>query len=81
MNEPDYWDLATLSELKVIEGDIPKANEYLSQAIVHIPDEEVWMLETTLNNFILIQEARETRGEDVTELKNLINELKKDGLK
>ena len=59
MNKPDYWDLATLSELKVIEGNVSKSKELLIEAIAFIPDNEMWMLETTLNNLILIKEERE----------------------
>jgi len=76
MDNPDYWDLATLSELKVIEGDVSKAQDYLSDAITYIPDNESWMLETTLNNFEMIKDAREHREEDVSELNQLIKEMK-----
>jgi len=72
MKNPDYWDLATLSELKVIEEDYVKAQEYLAEAITYIPDDAKWMLETTLNNLKLIKEARENRGGNITPLDNLI---------
>jgi hypothetical protein len=76
MNKPDYWDVATLSELNVIAGNIAKAKDYLFDAITYITDKEFWMLESTLNNFNIIKEVREARGEEVGELTQLINEMK-----
>ena len=76
MKKPDYWDLATLAEVKVIEGNIPKAKEYLLQAITFIPDNETWMLNTTLKNLTMIKEERERRNEETGQLAALINEMK-----
>lgn len=75
IEKPDYWDLATLAELKVIEGDINKGQEYLSEAITYIPDNEKWMLETTLNNINMIRDARSQRGEDLLMLDNFIEQF------
>lgn len=65
---PDYWDLATESELNVLEGNYSTAIKILSKAIAKIPPNETWMLETTLNNLNIVLESKKDRGEAHKEL-------------
>ncbi|TMM58028.1 DUF4071 domain-containing protein [Maribacter algarum] len=76
-SSPDYWDLATLSELNVIENDYEEASKLLSEAITLIPPQETWMLETTLNNFEIIDKSRQENGIHEKALASLISEFKK----
>ncbi|MEM6724454.1 MAG: TRAFs-binding domain-containing protein, partial [Bacteroidota bacterium] len=76
LEKANYWDLATIAELRVVEKDIPLALEILEEAITFIPDEEDWMLETTLNNLMLIRDARKKRGAPFEELDQLIDRFK-----
>ncbi|MEL6534884.1 MAG: TRAFs-binding domain-containing protein, partial [Bacteroidota bacterium] len=70
----DYWDYATLFELDVLEYDLVSAQDHLEEA-VNVGALESWMLETTLANMVYIQEARESRGLDVSELAELAQEM------
>jgi len=68
---PDYWDLATEGELNILNRDYNTATENLSEAIALIPSNEIWMLESTLDNLKIIQNAREendTQDKDLTDL-------------
>lgn len=71
----NYWDFATLLELEVINRNYEKANEYLLEALPLIT--EKWMGKTTVNNLEMIKRAREEKGEDCSELDDIISELKK----
>lgn len=59
--QPDYWDYATRLELAVLANDPFRAEEALSDALIH--QREVWEPKTTARNLRLIREARERRGE------------------
>lgn len=59
--KPDYWDYATLLELAVLARDGKRALEALSHAMAFARD--AWEPETTLNNIMLIIEARQARQE------------------
>lgn len=70
IKKPDYWDLATLAEISIIKGDVVNAENHLSEAYTYIPDKELWMLETTLNNFEILKESFED-----SQVKEDINKL------
>ncbi len=74
---PDYWDKATQAELSVLAKDYETATADLTEAITLIPDKELWMLETTLNNFELILAARADNDEADEELESIIKKFKK----
>jgi tetratricopeptide (TPR) repeat protein len=73
---PDYWDMATQGELNILKRDYEAATENLSEAIALIPDNEIWMLESTLNNLEIIQKAREENKSQDDELSSLIEAFK-----
>ena len=74
---PDYWDLATDSELNVLEGNYVEASKMLSKAMAKIPPNETWMLETTLNNLNIILQSRNEKGINDNELQAFIVEFEK----
>ncbi|PCJ94421.1 MAG: hypothetical protein COA50_11710 [Flavobacteriaceae bacterium] len=74
---PDYWDLATQSELNILQRDYDVATTILSEAITLIPSNEIWMLETTLNNLEIIHGARKENDNQDEGLSILINKFKK----
>lgn len=65
---PDYWDMATEGELNILKRDYDTAIEKLSEAISLIPDNEIWMLESALNNLEIIQKAREENNSQDNQL-------------
>ena len=73
---PDYWDMATEGELNILKRDYEAATENLSDAIALIPPNEIWMLESTLNNLEIIQKAREENSTKDEDLSNLIESFK-----
>jgi len=73
--KPNYWDHATLIELRVLASDVNGAEEALSDALASNP--EKWQRKTTANNLRLIREAREKRKEDVSWIAALEDELNK----
>lgn len=74
--ETDYWDLATKSELCVIKRDYDGAKNHLTNALGLIPDNALWMLETTLNNFDLIYQTRVENQTSDDILLTIINDFK-----
>ena len=70
--QPDYWDLATLAEISILKKDYNKAKEYLNDAITYIPDREFWMLESTLDNFRIIEHCPYIKAEDKQSISYLI---------
>lgn len=70
---PDYWDYATYLELKIIEKEKNEAYEYLIKTLANIRAK--WEPETTSRNISLIINSREKRGEDVSWLYDIKNEL------
>ncbi|MEM7187881.1 MAG: TRAFs-binding domain-containing protein [Bacteroidota bacterium] len=69
---PDYWDLATEGELAVLDRNYETATQHFSEAIALIPDNESWMLETSVNNLKIIQSARTEHGTQDDGLASLI---------
>lgn len=69
----DYWDYASLMELAILARDTAAAEQWLGKAIAVM--RESWEGESSANNLRLIAEARETRGEDVTAIRELIAKL------
>ena len=67
---PDYWDYATLLELAVIENRFSDADKFFNRASPL--GKEVFMLDTTKKNLILIMNYRIQRKEDVSDLQKLI---------
>ncbi len=72
---PDYWDMATEGELNILKRDYDAATENFSEAIALIPDNEIWMLESTMNNLKIIQKAREENNTQDDELSSLIEQF------
>jgi tetratricopeptide (TPR) repeat protein len=73
--KPGYWEHATELELAVLGSNSARARKTLGRVVAAI--RESWEPETTANNLSFILEARRTRGEDVTWLEAIINELNK----
>jgi tetratricopeptide (TPR) repeat protein len=73
----DYWDLATQGELNILKRDYKTATDNFSEALALIPPNEIWMLETTLNNLKLIREARTEFKTQDEGLNNLLEQLEK----
>lgn len=61
---PDCSDHATLLELAVLAKDEARANRHLGDALAVI--REKWEPKTTLDNLLMIQNARIARNEDCT---------------
>ena len=69
----DYWDHATLLEIAVLENDAEQAVDVLDSLLAE-PGES-WQLKTTADNLRIIERARTERGEDVSWLSQLIQDL------
>lgn len=74
---PEYWDYATLLELHVIAGEKEEAEKVLSSCITEI--RESWEPETTARNLRLLKDAKESRGEDVGWVSEIIETLEQAG--
>lgn len=70
---PDYWDYATLLELAILTRDAAAVAQWLGKSVLAM--REPWEGKSTANNFRLIAEAREARGEDATMIREAIAEL------
>jgi tetratricopeptide (TPR) repeat protein len=70
---PDYWDYATLMELAVLAKDADDADDQLSEALGVA--RASWEIESTARNMRLVREAREARGEDVSWMKAIEDQL------
>jgi len=66
----DYWDLATLLELAVIENKFDEAKALFDEA--KLLATESWMFGTTKNNLQLIVNFRKERGEDVIAVERIV---------
>lgn len=77
--KPDYWDYATLLELAVLANDHEGAANALIRALPKI--RESWEPETTARNLSLILEARQSRGKDISWLREIVAELEAAGKK
>ena len=71
--EPDYWDYATLLELKVLVKDESEAKDAFGNALISV--REAFEPETTARNLRLIREAREKHGEEVSWVAEIEAEL------
>ena len=71
----DYWDYATLLELAVLERDSNRASRELAAAWAERHKMDKWSPESTAANLNDIAEARETRGEDVSSLRKIVERL------
>ena len=69
--KPDYWDYATLVELAVIENEFGKAEEFADNATPLITED--WMIPTTVNNLMKIVNFRKERGENTSQIENIID--------
>jgi hypothetical protein len=63
MGQPDYWDYATVLELKVLAKDEAGAAKALTGALAAV--RENWEPKTTAHNLRLIREARQDRNESI----------------
>jgi tetratricopeptide (TPR) repeat protein len=69
----DYWDVATVLELACIGEDWATVNRVLPKAILAATDS--FKTATTLGNLLLLKQAGERAGREVTELDRILNEL------
>ncbi len=70
---PDYWDYATMLELKTIKKEWEQAAEYLGSALANV--REKWEPETTAKNIRYIKESREARNENADNENEIIEAL------
>jgi MAP3K TRAFs-binding domain len=70
----DYWDLATVLELSAIANDWPMVRSVLPKMLA--AGKKAWVIETTLNNMLLLRSARERAGTVPAELDEVIGYLK-----
>jgi hypothetical protein len=70
---PDYWDYATLLELAVLCRDESDAQTQLSEALAVA--RAVWELESTAAQMAKIRKARAGRGEEVSFIEQIEQEL------
>jgi MAP3K TRAFs-binding domain len=70
---PTYWDHATTLELAVLAGDIKMANEQMDHVLA--ADSETWQPQSTAANLRIIQSIRSDRGDDLTWIGPLIEQL------
>jgi hypothetical protein len=75
MGQPDYWDHATVLELKVLAKDETGAAKALTGALAAVGED--WQPETTANNLRIIGKARETRGDTLDWTKKIEKALLK----
>jgi len=66
----DYWDLATTLELNAIGNDWKLAVSVLPKVLAAAKAD--WMIETTMNNLLLLKEARVRAGQVPPELSEII---------
>jgi uncharacterized protein DUF4071 len=69
----DYWDLATLLELEVLDGNRQAASSILGN--LRSAGRETWQIDTTVRNLSLIRKARESRGGDAGWIAELEQQL------
>jgi tetratricopeptide (TPR) repeat protein len=70
---PDYWDYATLMELAVLAKDADDAADKLAETLGAARTS--WEVESTARNLSLIRTMRAARGDDVSWIKALEDEL------
>jgi tetratricopeptide (TPR) repeat protein len=73
MGQPDYWDYATVLELKVLAKDENGAAEALGSALAAV--RASWEPKTTARNLRLIREARQDRNESADWAQQVENAL------
>jgi hypothetical protein len=70
---PDYWDLATLLQIAILDNDTSKARKYASQALAAVRED--WEPATSARNLTYILNARRARGDEVGWLEEIIKDL------
>lgn len=75
MGQPDYWDYATVLELKVLAKDETGAARALTGALAAV--DENWQPKTTVNNLRIIGKARKARGDTLDWAKKIEDALLK----
>ena len=70
---PTYWDYATLLELAVLDGDVEVGNRVMDGVLA--AQSETWQPQSTAGNLRIIEGIRSQRGEDVTWIGRLIDQL------
>lgn len=69
----NYWDCATKLELYCIDNKWDSAKEDLPKVLDKTS--EIWMLESTLGNLIILKEARIRQGNAMEELQKIIEQF------
>ncbi len=72
--KPDYWGYATMLELSVLNSDWKSAKHYLTAALARV--RESWQPATTAKNLRLIRQGRANRGEQTSELDEILRALR-----
>ena len=73
VEQPDYWDYATLLELAIHASDRESANRFLGSALSREPVS--WMVESTAENLGFLAAAREGGGEDASWIRKVVDQL------
>lgn len=70
ISSDNYWDRATVLELKCISNDWILAENFLQKVLDKAS--EIWMMESTLDNLKILKEARIRQGHAMEELQKVI---------
>jgi tetratricopeptide (TPR) repeat protein len=76
-NSAEYWDYATLMEVAMLAGDLNSARRWLGRALA--ADPQPMEVETTLQSLDRVLSAKRDVGVDVSELEQLVDELRRHG--
>lgn len=71
---PEYWDFATMLEVHVLDNDMDSAEEMLQEAVA--AGAECWQRQSTTDNLRIIESVRRERGQAVSRLAGIIDEIK-----
>jgi hypothetical protein len=69
----NYWDLATVLELNCVSSDWVSAVNVLPKVLDKA--KESWVLKSTLENLMMLKQARVIQGHDTEKLQEMINEF------
>lgn len=70
---PNYWDHATMLELAVLAGDAAMANKVMDDVLATYS--ETWQPQTTAGNLRIIHSIRGHRGDDVSWITRIVEQL------
>jgi tetratricopeptide (TPR) repeat protein len=73
VSSSNYWDLATVLELRAIDNDWTMVGRVLPKVLA--AGRASWMIKTTWDNLLLLQSARERAGRTIPELDQVVRHL------